>query len=132
VCVKHKEDVYFIEIWARDSSRRGASIDISNGSNERGFQALLPKKEGDAEHEPLIRFVRTGKGWECSESDENARLGTGNAARFHPGMQHVWCVAWHVAGPSRGAEVRKRFLDVTTGQTALRLARALSPGRRLT
>ncbi len=36
--------------------------DISNGSNEGGFQNALPKKEGDAEHEPLnIRFVRTGK-----------------------------------------------------------------------
>jgi len=41
----------------------------------------------------------------------------------------VWPGTWQA---SRGAEVRKRFLDVTTGQTALRLARALSSGRRLT
>ena len=31
---------------------------------ERG--RISERKEGDAEREPLIRFVRTGKGWECS------------------------------------------------------------------
>jgi len=32
---------------------------------ERG--RISERKEGDAEREPLIRFVRSGKGWECSE-----------------------------------------------------------------
>lgn len=35
------------------------------GSARTGY--LLPKKEGDAEREPRIRFVRTGRGWECSD-----------------------------------------------------------------
>jgi hypothetical protein len=47
------------DLGARQLTSRSLQ-DISNGSIEGGFQNALPKKEGDAEREPLIRFVRTG------------------------------------------------------------------------
>jgi hypothetical protein len=74
--------LFYRDLGAGDSSRRSRSLqDISNGSEthrgERTYGHCLDStaKKGRriGEEEPRFRFVRTGKGWECSAAPRRRR-----------------------------------------------------------
>jgi hypothetical protein len=55
------------EIWARYSSRRGASKTFERFGDARGEHTYgLSPKGRRYGTKPRFRFVRIGKGWECS------------------------------------------------------------------
>ncbi len=61
----YEERLDYVSILSR--SERATAHDEEPPRHFERFERgrISERKEGDAEREPLIRFVRTGKGWEC-------------------------------------------------------------------